>query len=68
MKIKTIQELDFAAQRAMVGGTNFGDCECTGSCTCVCDDSREAPSSSTKDSNNKWGAKQTFAKKQAQKL
>lgn len=34
MKIKTIQELDFAAQRAMVGGMGAQGCSC--SCTCTC--------------------------------
>lgn len=68
MKLKTIHELDFAAQRAIVGGSNIGDCTCTGDCVCACDDSREAPEASTKDSNNKWQADQTMAKTQANNL
>ncbi len=68
MKLKTIQELDLGAQRAIVGGANLGDCTCTGSCTCLCRDERDAPEASTKDSNNKWEANQVMAKTQANNL
>lgn len=36
MKLKTIQELDFAAQRAMIGGTATTGCTCS-ACTCSCE-------------------------------
>ncbi len=38
MKLKTIHELDFAAQRAIIGGTSFEPCGCEASCMCECEE------------------------------
>lgn len=36
MKLKTIHELDFAAQRTIVGGGVIGPCRCACNCDCSC--------------------------------
>lgn len=38
MRLKTIHELDFAAQRAIVGGASLEPCGCEANCICRCED------------------------------
>lgn len=66
MKLKTIHELDFVTQRAIVGGAGFGECTCTGDCICKC--TKDDPSASTKNDNKKWESDQTMGKTQANNL
>ncbi len=68
MDIKNLRELDFSSQRAIIGGASFGECTCSGYCTCVCDSSREAPTNSMKSEANDLESKTTFARTQRNNL
>ncbi len=52
MKLKTIQELDFAAQRAMIGGTATTGCTCS-TCTCECAENQNSSNIDSKADNVK---------------
>lgn len=42
MKIQNLKELDFAAQREVIGGVSAQGCSCT--CTCTCEANQKSSS------------------------
>lgn len=49
MKLKTIHELGFAAQRAMIGGSTSVPCRCDCICNCYCEEEEASASTDKRD-------------------